>query len=145
VDGLISGLAENGLRNEVHHGRIVACHADRPADVHAMFMDAARRAPDATALVDGEERWTYGELASRAGRCAERLTALGLTAGDRLGILLDNRADYMTLLLAAARLGVIGVPMNIRQRPPETAYAQSRSRMAFTGTIFSTYIRISAK
>jgi non-ribosomal peptide synthetase component F len=68
VDGLISGLAENGLRNEVHHGRIVACHADRPADVHAMFMDAARRAPDATALVDGEERWTYGELASRAGR-----------------------------------------------------------------------------
>jgi hypothetical protein len=51
----------------------------------------------------------------------------------------------MTLLLATARLGVIGVPMNIRQRPPETAYAQSRSRMAFTGTIFSTYIRISAK
>jgi acyl-CoA synthetase (AMP-forming)/AMP-acid ligase II len=40
-----------------------------------------------------------------------------------MGILLSNRADYMTLLMAAARLGVVAVPMNIRQRAPETAYA----------------------
>ncbi|MBH2000519.1 MAG: AMP-binding protein, partial [Sphingomonadaceae bacterium] len=115
------------LRREVHHDRVVACHVDRPADVHVMFMDAVGRAPDAIALVDGGERLTYAQLAARVGQCAARLTALGLLAGDRIGILLDNRADYSTLLLATARLGVISVPMNIRQRAPETTYAISDS------------------
>lgn len=124
---MADAMAEHGLRKELHHGRVVACHADRPADIYAMFADAVQRTPGATAIVDGDDRWTYADLAARAGRCAARLTALGLGAGDRLALLLDNRADYMTLLLAAARLGIISVPMNIRQRPPETAYALADS------------------
>lgn len=111
------------LRKEVHYGRVVNCHADRPADVFAMFAAAVGRAPSSIALVDGEVRWTYAMLAARVDRCAARMAALGLMANDRIGILLDNRADYMTVLLAAARLGVIAVPMNIRQQAPETAYA----------------------
>lgn len=118
------------LRRELHHGRVVSCHADRPADVFAMFAGAARRAPESTAVVDGAERWTYAMLAARVERCAARLAALGLGAGDRIGILLDNRADYLTVLLAAARSGVIAVPMNIRQRAPETAYALADSDAA---------------
>ena len=116
-------MVEPALRRETHHGRVVSCHVDRPADVHAMFVDAVRRRPDAVALVDGDERWTYAALAARVERCAARLLAEGLKAGDRIGILLDNRADYTTLLLACARIGTIAVPMNIRQRPVETAFA----------------------
>lgn len=123
-------VAQGGLRKELHHGRVVACHVGRPADVHAMFMDTARRAPGAVGLVDGDDRWTYANLVERVGRCAARLTALGLTAGDRMGILLDNRADYTIILLAAARLGVISVPMNIRQRAAETAYVLADSGCA---------------
>ncbi|QGP80546.1 class I adenylate-forming enzyme family protein [Sphingobium sp. CAP-1] len=121
---------KHGLRKELHHGRIVPCHADRPSDIYAMFLDAVRRHPDGIALVDGSERWTYADLATRVGCCAARLAGLGLGAGDRIAILLDNRADYMTLLLASARLGLIGVPMNIRQRAPETAYALTDSGAA---------------
>lgn len=120
------------LRKEVHHGRLVDCHQDRPADIYAMFLDAVRRAPDSIALVDGEERWSYAFLATRVAACAARLTSLGLAPGDRIAILLSNRADYATLLLAAARLGLIAVPMNIRQRPPETAYALDDSGAAAT-------------
>jgi len=115
------------FRQELHHGRVVTCHVDRPADIHAMFMDALRRAPGAVAAVDGDERWTYAALADRIDRCAWRLAERGLVAGDRLGILLDNRPDYLTLLLAAARSGIICVPMNMRQRPPETGYALTNS------------------
>ncbi|EZP74094.1 putative fatty-acid--CoA ligase [Sphingomonas paucimobilis] len=127
MDKAMSGRT---LRREVHHGRVVACHADRPADIAHMFAQALARAPDAIALVDGEERWSYRKLAARVTGCAARLTALGLRSGDRMAILMDNRADYMTLLLAMARLGIIGVPMNIRQRPPETAYALEDSGAA---------------
>jgi len=123
-------VASGYLRREAHHGRVVRCHADRPADLFAMFADAVRRAPDATALVDGEARWSYAVLAGRVERCAARLAALGLAAGERIAILLDNRSDYTTLLLAAARLGLIAVPMNIRQRAPETAYALADSGAA---------------
>ena len=118
------------LRKEVHHGRLVDCHQDRPADIYAMFLDAVRRAPDSIALVDGEERWSYAFLATRVAACAARLTSLGLAPGDRIAILLSNRADYSTLLLAAARLGLIAVPMNIRQRAPEAAYALDDSGAA---------------
>lgn len=116
-------MTDRKLRKEMHHGRVVSCHADRPADLFAMFAQAVRRAPDAIALVDGEQRWSYAALAARVERCAARLCALGLVAGDRIGILLDNRADYTTLLIASARIGTIAVPMNVRQRAPETAYA----------------------
>jgi len=123
-------MKEEQLRKELHHGRLVSCHADRPSDIYAMFLDAVRRAPDAIALVDGDARWTYTDLARRVAACVARLTGLGMQAGERLGILLSNRADYMTLLIAAARLGVIAVPMNIRQRAPETAYALTDSGAA---------------
>lgn len=120
-------MTDDGLRKELHHGRVVACHSARPTDVYAMFADAVQRAPQETALVDGDNRLSYMQLAMRVGGCAARLSSLGLIAGDRIGILLDNRADYSTLLLAAARLGLIAVPMNIRQRAPETAYALNDS------------------
>ncbi|MCP1470284.1 acyl-CoA synthetase (AMP-forming)/AMP-acid ligase II [Sphingobium sp. OAS761] len=120
-------MTDKRFRKEEHHGRVVTCHGDRPTDIFAMFLDTVARAPDAVALVDGDIRWTYATLARRAGQCAARLAALGLVAGDRLGILLDNRADYTTLLLASARLGLIAVPMNIRQKPPETAHALTDS------------------
>ncbi|ANI79668.1 MULTISPECIES: class I adenylate-forming enzyme family protein [Sphingobium] len=123
-------MKEEHLRKELHHGRVVDCYADRPQDIYAMFLDAVRRAPDSIALVEGDVRWSYASLAARVDACAARLTALGLAAGDRMGILLSNRADYMTLLVAAARLGVIAVPMNIRQRAPETAYALTDSGAA---------------
>jgi long-chain acyl-CoA synthetase len=123
-------MKEEHLRKELHHGRVVDCYADRPQDIYAMFLDAVRRAPDSIALVEGDVRWSYAKLAARVDACAVRLTVLGLAAGDRMGILLSNRADYMTLLMAAARLGVIAVPMNIRQRAPETAYVLADSGAA---------------
>lgn len=102
---------------------MVRSPADRPANIAAMFAEAVARAPDATAIVEGEERWSYVELADHVDRCAGRLQLLGLEAGDRLGLLLANRADFIVLLLAAARLGIVSVPMNIRQSTAEIAYA----------------------
>ena len=44
------------------------------------------------------------------------LTALGVGAGDRVALLLSNRAEFVLLLLAIARLGAITVPLNIREQ-----------------------------
>ncbi|MCB2018418.1 MAG: AMP-binding protein, partial [Hydrogenophaga sp.] len=81
------------------------------------------RASASAAIVDGEHRVSYGELAGLVERCAGRMAALGVGAGDRVALLLDNRIDFVVGMLATARLGAIVIPMNVRQRLPETEYA----------------------
>jgi len=72
--------------------------------------------PDAEALVAAASgtQWTYAELDAAAGKMAGSLAALGLAAGDRLGVFLETRIEYVTLVHAAMRLGVRLVPVSDR-------------------------------
>jgi long-chain acyl-CoA synthetase len=110
-------------RRELHYGsRIVRCFAERPAHVDAMLRAAVARHPDADALVLGEIRVSYRRLDGIVERVAGNLAARGFAKGDRLALLLGNCLEFVYLVLAAARLGVITVPMNPRQRRPEIEY-----------------------
>ncbi len=82
------------------------------------------RSPDAVALVDGPTgaRTSYAELDERVGRRASRLAALGIGHGDRVALLGENSPAYLEWLFAAARLGAITVPVNMRLAGPEVAY-----------------------
>src|SRR2546430_10606160 len=75
---------------------------------------AARYFPERTALVANGKRSTFRELHARVGRIAAALTKHGFKAGDRLAILLPNEPDYIELVYACARLGVIALPLNTR-------------------------------
>ncbi|MFB6176083.1 MAG: class I adenylate-forming enzyme family protein, partial [Halobaculum sp.] len=72
--------------------------------------------PDAEALVaaGSGKTWTYGELDAAVDKMARSLTALGLESGDHLGVFLSSRAEYVTLVHAAMRLGVRIVPVSDR-------------------------------
>jgi len=103
---------------------VVACFAERPANVDAMFRRAAAEFPQADALVaeDGA-RLSYAELDAQVESCAAGLAAAGLARGDRLAILLANRFEFVVANLACARIGLIAVPLNVRQQRPENEYA----------------------
>jgi long-chain acyl-CoA synthetase len=75
---------------------------------------AARYFPERTAFAANGTRSTFRELHDRVGRIAAALTKHGFKAGDRLAILLPNEPDYIELVYACARLGVIVVPLNTR-------------------------------
>src|SRR6266705_80171 len=75
---------------------------------------AARYFPERTALAANGTRSTFRELHARVERIAAALTKHGFKAGDRLAILLPNESDYIELVYACARLGVIVVPLNTR-------------------------------
>ena len=110
-------------RYEVHYGsRVVRCFAERPATIDAVFRAAAARAPDRPALILGEERLSYAALDDRVTAVAANLLARGLAPGDRVALLLGNGFAFVEMVLAAARAGLVVVPMNIRQRRPETAF-----------------------
>ena len=97
--------------------------------------ESAAADPDAEALVfaDGE-RLTVGALAERSVRHAAALLALGVTAGDRVGLPLPASADLVALLLAVTRVGAVAVPVNARYRPDEVRHVVVHSGAALVVT-----------
>jgi fatty-acyl-CoA synthase len=74
------------------------------------------------AVVDGEKRLTYGELNGRVNRLSKCLMDRGLKKGDRIAMLAYNCAEYIEVIFAAAKLGLILVPLNWRLSPAELAF-----------------------
>jgi fatty-acyl-CoA synthase len=85
--------------------------------------ERARLTPDRTALVyvPTGERFTYGDLNARAVRLARVWRALGVGKGDRFAILADSRVEYVDAFFAAAKVGVILVPLGTRLTARELA------------------------
>ena len=81
----------------------------------------ARLTPDREAVIDATtgERVTYAQLDERVRRLANGLAGLGLTQGDRVGILSQNSVEYLSLYYACGRAGFVAQPMNWRLSPPE--------------------------
>ncbi|MFF7636771.1 AMP-binding protein [Kitasatospora sp. NPDC008050] len=85
------------------------------------------------ALVDvpAGRRWTYRELADDVAVVALGLLAQGVRPGDRVGIWSPNRAEWVLLQYATARIGAIMVSINPGYRTHELEYVlrQSGARM----------------
>ncbi|MFG2550934.1 (2,3-dihydroxybenzoyl)adenylate synthase [Streptomyces sp. NPDC048581] len=88
---------------------------------------AADRAPDTVALVDGDRRLTYRQLAERADAAALRLAALGLRPDDRLVVQLPNSVEFVILVYGCLRLGVIPVMALPGHRRHEIGYLVEHS------------------
>ena len=86
------------------------------------FVAAADASPDAVALVDGDLRLTYRELAARADGAALRLRNLGLRADDRIVVQLPNGWEFVVLTIACFRLGVVPVMALPAHRRHELCY-----------------------
>ncbi len=111
------------LREEHHFGGLLMrCFADRPTHLVALLAQAAHARPDAEALVDGTQRWTWRKLADDSGSLAQRLTGAGVTRGDRVVLLCPNRATFVIGCHAVLRLGAVLVPVSTREAAPGIAY-----------------------
>ena len=88
-----------------------------------MFRRAVERFPEQEAIVGGNgERITYRALNERVDRVAAALAARGLSAGDRIALLVSNDPVFVIALLAATRLNAVTVPLNIREQTPELEF-----------------------
>ncbi|MDN4593064.1 o-succinylbenzoate--CoA ligase [Polycladomyces subterraneus] len=74
----------------------------------------SRISPKLEALVGEGYRYTFQEFNIRVNQFASFLLRRGLSAGDRLGILCRNHHQHVTAFFAAAKIGVVTVPLNWR-------------------------------
>jgi fatty-acyl-CoA synthase len=83
---------------------------------------SAARAPDKTAVVCGDIRWTYAEFDRISERVAAGLAARGVVKGARVAILARNSHAFVAMRFALARLGAVLVPINFMLKAEEVAY-----------------------
>ncbi|MDT5367291.1 MAG: fatty-acyl-CoA synthase [Mycobacterium sp.] len=106
------------------------------------FERTVRRNPDADALVDvaSDRRWTYGELNADVDFVGRGLMALGIEAGECVGIWAPNCAEWTITQYATAKIGAILVNINPAYRTHELAYVlnQSGVRTLISSTAFKT-------
>lgn len=87
------------------------------------------------ALTIGKRTATYAVLWSEATVCAEALIAHGVRPGDKVGIYLPNRWEYVVLFLSITMVGATAVALNARFREHEILYALAKAEVVvlFTG------------
>ncbi|KAA2256064.1 amino acid adenylation domain-containing protein [Solihabitans fulvus] len=73
--------------------------------VHERFAEQVLRAPENTALVFGDERLSYRELDTRAGRFAGLLAGRGVGRGALVGVYLERSTDLVVAVLGTLRAG----------------------------------------
>ena len=112
------------MRLEAHYGdRVIACFVERPAGLFDVLADAVRSNPDGEAIVCEQERMSWRELDRKVASVAGALAQRRIKPGDRIGLFVGNRPEFVIAIFAAARLGAIAVPLGIRQQRDEIAYA----------------------
>src|SRR5262245_10638173 len=77
---------------------------------------------DKTAVVYGERRYSYRELAARVNRLASALGGAGLGPGDRVAFLCPNIPPLLEAHFGVPLAGGVLVPINIRLTADEIAY-----------------------
>ncbi len=84
----------------------------RGATIHGLFAEQAARAPEAVAVVCGEETLTYGELARRAREVALGLLRRGLPPETRIAVPAERSVGLIATLLGILEAGCAYLPLD---------------------------------
>ncbi|NKY57528.1 FadD3 family acyl-CoA ligase [Nocardia flavorosea] len=92
-----------------------------------LALSTADRFGDAEAVVDGDLRLTYTELADRIRRAAGAYAEAGIGKGDRAALWAPNSAEWIIAALGLMTAGGVLVPVNTRFKAEEAADVIRRS------------------
>src|SRR5690349_2707132 len=93
------------------------------SNIACWLSDRAASDPSLPAIKQGDHILTYAALEHAAARCATLLADRGVTAGDRVALIMPNVAYFPIAYYAILRLGAIVVPMNPLLKAGEISYA----------------------
>lgn len=89
--------------------------------------EAARRWGDREALVFGDRRWTHAQFGAEVDLTAKALIAAGVKSGEKVGIWMTNRPEWLFLMYAIPAVGGVTVPLNTRYRAEDVQYTVDQS------------------
>lgn len=93
--------------------------------------ETVQKNPSGSAFVFSEQgiRWSWLEFKRQVDDLAAGLLAIGLKAGDRVGIWSPNRSEWVVTQFATAQIGIVLVNINPAYRVAELEYALNKVRI----------------
>jgi acyl-CoA ligase (AMP-forming) (exosortase A-associated) len=90
--------------------------------IHHMLRASAHHLADKEALVHGEQRLSYHEVARRSGGVAKGLRRAGLARGDRIGVYLEPSVAQVVSIFGISEAGGVFVPINATLFPDQVGH-----------------------
>jgi acetyl-CoA synthetase len=101
---------------------LLTCYAGPEVRLGALLADA-HDGPAVTYVgPSGTVRWSYSELSERSMRLAGTLLEAGVTAGDRVAVMLPKSPELAAALVAVWRIGAAHVPLFTAFGPDAVSY-----------------------
>ncbi len=95
--------------------------------IPALLDELAARFPDKDALIDARQSYTFRTLRDRVRDLARGLVGLGVQAGDKVAILMGNRAEWVLMNCAITTIGAVMVGINTWSSTRELEYLLAHS------------------
>src|SRR5207244_12280723 len=86
------------------------------------FVQAVKRFPEATAVVDDQVRWSYRDLYEEVSTVAANVQQSGVQQGDHVLVVLKNHRENMVIYWTCQLVGLIYYLLNFRIQLVELAY-----------------------
>jgi acyl-CoA synthetase (AMP-forming)/AMP-acid ligase II len=99
-----------------HHVLKHAMVAEPPATLCALLEQVTGEHPEACAVADHDQVFSYRELRTQVDSYAKALLALGVKRGNRIAMLAPPSIDFWIVLLAATSVGALWLGLNPRYR-----------------------------
>jgi acyl-CoA synthetase (AMP-forming)/AMP-acid ligase II len=91
-------------------------------DVKTIIQRFADYHADKTAIVYGEERWSFRQVNERSVRLANGLRGLGVKRNDRIGTILGNCPQYVEAMFAKHKINAVDVILSPRMSTADLEY-----------------------
>lgn len=104
------------LRYTKRHERLNHTVAD-------VFEENVNAHPEKTAVISETQKWTFRQVNEHANRVANVLQAQGYRKGDVVGLLMENRAEYVATWLGLSKIGIITPLINTNLRGPSLLHS----------------------
>lgn len=79
-----------------------------------LFYESVKKYSARIALSNGEQQWTYQAVSDLSDAWASQLLAMGVQAGERVGVLIDRDAEFVILILSLLKLRCAYVPLDLK-------------------------------
>jgi fatty-acyl-CoA synthase len=103
--------------------------------IPGLLLELAHRTPNAPAVISHDEQLDYATVVARAGSVADYLQRVGTKSGDRVGLLCDNRAEWLAIFVGISALGATVVPFSTWSTTSELDFLVADSRVSLVFTL----------
>jgi len=108
-------------KNHFYYSRFCSIFSKwgEPKNISEVLERIAAKYPEKDAIVCDHVRCTFRQLKDQAARLANGLSAMGVSRGDWVAVMLPNCPEFVISFFAIAGIGGVVVPVDIYYRQPE--------------------------